>query len=1246
MSKSAIRLIFECSCNRTEWGEILRAVGNTRELGHWNVANGVILSTSKETYPRWRSNQIVFRINENSNPKRIDELLTSSSTIEFKFVISKGEGLNPKWENIPNRKVMISDIPQDDSIIVFSGSFGCENLMFSNNSISGRIPSHLSSSQPSPLDSDEISFSQNWMGREVRFVKTHSGLKALEDHRSFDTRTSYPAIEQLLKGNSDAGSYLRKLQLVETQTKRIDSMVDRSMKYEDDENYLINSTESIIQLLTAISIYLTFVRSGAIPCLEDGSHHRPSHHAAVASSIFSTLLKMIKGIRLNPASSDAGHDEVIILLIRRILPLLPSFSESFTCSVPLTRIRDIAHRNDIPSDLKSEIKHTLQNKLHRCAGPEDLVAAHKMLQRLLSNRQSYSEGFINEFIQFYEELKEFFNARTLIDRLTTVRGFNLTDQLNRSINELLTEKPRLQTHGATIENFLSVLRSTVKIRESIAELEKSEEFSPSKFQELWLSDIAVEQYAFTLVSQLISRIAEENLRWGELKLNDPRWVYGLKTLMYTVVHIRYSAFHKEECQAIESMYKLLIEMCWKETDGFQTKGFSTISSLNESKLILRSILDRTLRLTERYTETVTELFPPIVREIGRAAGIATHAVEVYAESDIRASIVFQLSRLSSSLLNQVAGALGETGVEVIVEPPKRNSVSGRLIDLTDLWKLPTAVAHLGQHPPPIIVRLSHATGDEEVAGLASQYGVVGIILMHSIPHLSHLSIRARQERIPFIAVVNPESAFAHESIVLVGEDVQLTFTADGVGLNKAIGSSRVSGFSSSTSQETTDTATLEESDQRRGIVKHASFSSTKMSSTDTLTILTPEDPIDEAQDRVGAKAAACGKLMKLGTESNGIFTAPNCWVLPFGGMESTLLRHELYEPYIQILKGMDLLPSNLEGQESSNHLDNLEGLLEQLIPNARELKPLTEALETYSKKRNSKSPETISFIARSSANVEDLLGMSAAGLYESIANINPMKNFDEFARSIGAVWSSLHSRRAILSRRLANVSQELARMAVLIQDLVMPYLSFVVHTRAPIPETTIKRVVEQLRKEQKFTSNQLIISNPSEWVYVELALGLGEILASGSIRGYPFRILIHKKTGAFNFLSFASFSIQYLANPKSSDKTNNKNYTIPTSTEFVESQVVDYTKDIFTLNQNIRSSIAGKLTSMCIQLEDYFGCPQDIEGSVVLESSILNSVESAASNQSIVDRVKSISSLNIPSNGIGIVVVQSRPQPS
>ena len=41
-----------------------------------------------------------------------------------------------------------------------------------------------------------------------------------------------------------------------------------------------------------------------------------------------------------------------ILVIRKIHPCLPSFKAEFTASVPLTRIRDIAHRNDIPKDIK------------------------------------------------------------------------------------------------------------------------------------------------------------------------------------------------------------------------------------------------------------------------------------------------------------------------------------------------------------------------------------------------------------------------------------------------------------------------------------------------------------------------------------------------------------------------------------------------------------------------------------------------------------------------------------------------------------------------------------------------------------------------------------------------------------------------------------------------------------------------------------------------------------------------------
>lgn len=43
------------------------------------------------------------------------------------------------------------------------------------------------------------------------------------------------------------------------------------------------------------------------------------------------------------------------LVIRKIHPSLPSFKAEFTASVPLTRIRDIAHRNDIPHDFKVQL---------------------------------------------------------------------------------------------------------------------------------------------------------------------------------------------------------------------------------------------------------------------------------------------------------------------------------------------------------------------------------------------------------------------------------------------------------------------------------------------------------------------------------------------------------------------------------------------------------------------------------------------------------------------------------------------------------------------------------------------------------------------------------------------------------------------------------------------------------------------------------------------------------------------------
>jgi phosphoglucan,water dikinase len=74
----------------------------------------------------------------------------------------------------------------------------------------------------------------------------------------------------------------------------------------------------------------------------------------------------------------------------------------------LTRIRDIAHRGDIPQEMKSEIKNRLQNKLHRSADPGDLKTCEELIHKMRNGQ--YSEAFKKEFEIFYEELKEFFNA--------------------------------------------------------------------------------------------------------------------------------------------------------------------------------------------------------------------------------------------------------------------------------------------------------------------------------------------------------------------------------------------------------------------------------------------------------------------------------------------------------------------------------------------------------------------------------------------------------------------------------------------------------------------------------------------------------------------------------------------------------------------------------------------------------------------------------------------------------------------
>ena len=152
---------------------------------------------------------------------------------------------------------------------------------------------------------------------------------------------------------------------------------------------LINANDSNDQIISLIAAYLYFVNSGQIKCSEDGTHYRPNHSAQHAFNIFKKLYKKIF------TNSENINDNSFSVVARSILRNLPSFDEQFMVQVPLTRIRDIAHRSDIPHDLKQEIKHKLQNKLHRNASPDDLLVCEYFINKI--KNENYSDEFKNQF---------------------------------------------------------------------------------------------------------------------------------------------------------------------------------------------------------------------------------------------------------------------------------------------------------------------------------------------------------------------------------------------------------------------------------------------------------------------------------------------------------------------------------------------------------------------------------------------------------------------------------------------------------------------------------------------------------------------------------------------------------------------------------------------------------------------------------------------------------------------------------
>jgi phosphoglucan,water dikinase len=195
------------------------------------------------------------------------------------------------------------------------------------------VPSHPTPSlPPSPqtaLSSADDVLAPAWQGREVVFMRSNDHSR--ERRGTWDTSGLAPGpVLDLVEGDRDAANWLAKLGVARK------LLVDAAPRMRPDTD-----------ALAAALVYLSWVNSGAVACAEGGGHHRPNHHARTAQAIFRSLEWAIEEDRpRGPAQLQAPR--LRSLLARRLHARLPSFDASFTQSVPLTRIRDIAHRSDIP----------------------------------------------------------------------------------------------------------------------------------------------------------------------------------------------------------------------------------------------------------------------------------------------------------------------------------------------------------------------------------------------------------------------------------------------------------------------------------------------------------------------------------------------------------------------------------------------------------------------------------------------------------------------------------------------------------------------------------------------------------------------------------------------------------------------------------------------------------------------------------------------------------------------------------
>ena len=955
---SNINLKFKIKCDETKFGEELYITGNTKELGNWNSNNSKKLMSDSKKFPIWESNQISF--NSNSN-------------LEYKYIIKSSN--NVKWENFSgNRELNFSKLENNNFYLINDGKFN-EKTEPKINKINEEEKNVKKEENNKKHKNNNNNFQyintnadEYVKNRRDEIKKQEVNVEYKEDLNSIDEKIK-EFINLLITKNEEKKTWREKLSLV----------CD-----------LVNDNNENNQIISLIAAYLYFINSGQIKCNEDGTHFRPNHSSQHAFNIFKKLYKQIF------SNSEEMNENSFSIIAHSILRNLPSFNEQFMVSVPLTRIRDIAHRSDIPRDLKQEIKHKLQNKLHRNASSDDLIVCEYFIDKI--KNADYSEAFKQEFYIFYEELKGFFNSNNLDNLLNKFKEIS-EENLNKTqeiINVLngndLIKKIEVITNFR--ENVcIKIIKNEI--------LNDEDKIKKTLLQTTSNLDIELENKLFVIISEYIYNLTK-NININKFEKNYFKNLLNL--FNFCLKNIEISQISKMQIENLRLDFEYFNNINNKK------------ENLNRFEMLqMKSIVERGNNISleicsnlEHYFDLNNLIF------LGNKLSINKKTVLVFVESFIRSNIIFQFSKCCDLLMTIIRDNLNLPPFNII----NMGKVEGEFYYYENIDSFNKA--NLDESHEKILF-IENSDGTEEIPK-----NVVGILLNQDLSQLSHISIRVRQSGAAFCCVLEPKifknyvNSFKNKDFVAF----------------ECLNESKINVKKTEKKEKKEKNEKNEEKNEEKKLNVEESNEI-----DENVLIYSMKD---ENIKNTGSKFEKIKKLYEI-SEKCKLFQTPFSMCIP----------NDIYKYYfnlfieknsdkLNILEQTDLKNLELESENFKNDFINFIISLHKENDSK-----LNSILTSISNNFSSIKTNNNLLAIRSSSNLEDNSNQAGAGLFDSYLNID-LNNHEEIIEKIAKVWASVFNSRAIINRRKLNIETKLAKMAVIIMQMTEPDFCYVIHTMNPI----------------------------------------------------------------------------------------------------------------------------------------------------------------------------------------------------